>query len=78
MLPIRKKDTVILTDSSIARVVDIISTEANKVFKVEKITDNQIMYIEEKRVRLDRQCTLNYIITFSCEVLNFFRYTFRF
>ena len=77
MFPIRKKDTVILTDSSIAKVVDIITTEVAKVYKVEKFADKQIMYVEEKRVRLNKQYKLNYIITFTCELINFFCYTFN-
>lgn len=75
MLAIRKNDTIMLSDSESGKVVDIITTNSVKVYKVEK-SDNQILYVEERLVRLSKQCRINYMRTFSREILNFLHYTF--
>lgn len=75
MLPIRKHDMVILPDSGIGKVLDIIPTELVTVYKVEKLVDNQIMYVEETLVRLGKQCTASYVLTLSYEIWNFLCYT---
>ena len=76
MQPVRKNDTVVLCDDVSGRVIDIIITSSTiKVLKVQTLLDNQIMYVEAHMVRLERQCTKNYLLTISREVVDFLLYT---
>lgn len=74
MLVIRKNDTVKLSDANSAKVLDIISTAAIKVYKIQKLKSNQIMYVEENLLRLEKQCRISYFIMFSYEAARFFLY----
>jgi len=78
MLSIRKNDTVILAGHVSAKVIDIITTEIIKVYKIKKSCDHQIIYVEDKMVYLEKQCPKNYILMISREVVNFLRYTLDF
>ena len=75
MLAIQKNDLVILSSTESGKVVGIINANELIVYKIEKAIDNQIIYVDKKLVRLDKQCTVNYIRTFACEILNFISYT---
>ncbi|MEO5600726.1 MAG: hypothetical protein ABIR06_07355 [Cyclobacteriaceae bacterium] len=77
MLSIRKNDTVILAGGVSAKVIDIITTELINVYKIKKLTDNQILYVEDNMVRLEKQCTKNFILMISREAVNFLRYTLK-
>jgi hypothetical protein len=77
MLPIGKKDLVILPDFEEGMVLDIIIAEGIRVFKIQKIKDNNIIYVEAKRVLLEKQSTVNYALTCFLEVINFLMYTFN-
>ena len=78
MFSIRKNDTVILAGRVNAKVIDIITTELIKVYKIKKSCDHQIIYVEDKLVHLEKQCPKNYILMVSREVVNFLLYTMGF
>jgi hypothetical protein len=74
MQPVRKNDTVILSDSVSGKVLDIITTSTGEVFKIQKFPGDQIMYVEAHMVRLGKQCRRNYMLTISHEVVGFLPY----
>lgn len=75
MQPVRKNDIVVLSDDISGRVIDIITSSNIKVLKLQKLTDDHVMYVEAHMVRLEKQCTKNYMLTISHEVVSFFLYT---
>jgi hypothetical protein len=74
MPSIRKDDIVILADYSNGTVLEIVTTEAMKVCKIRK-QNNQVVYVEERLLLVEKQCTSSFILSFSMEVINFLRYT---
>lgn len=76
MLPIRKNDIVSLAQGS-GRVLDIIATNLADVYKVEKLDDRQIIYVEARMTHLAKQCFRSQVATYSREVINFLAYTVK-
>jgi hypothetical protein len=75
MLTIRRNDIITLADRTPGLVVGIITTKTAEVYKIKKITDQQVIYVEDNMVRLERQFTKNFILTFLKEMVNFLCYT---
>lgn len=77
MLPIRKNDIVSFVQSGRGKVLDIIATNLVNVYKVQKLDDRQVMYVEDKVIQLEKQCLRSWLKTYAKEVLNFLSYTLK-
>jgi hypothetical protein len=75
MPAIGKNDTVILENSEGGKVVDVIRTAEIEVFKIMRANHGDIIYVEASKVRLLKQCAVNFAFAFSLEILNFVLYT---
>jgi hypothetical protein len=61
MKRIRKRDVVALADGSFGRVVKIVTTNPQRVLKVESLNDNRVEYFDESKLMLKKQTLENRI-----------------
>jgi hypothetical protein len=59
MVPIRKNDIVTLLDGAQGKVIDIITTEVAKVYKIRIKNSQEIGYFDENKVKLQKSSTLS-------------------
>ena len=74
MHPIGKNDLVILGSSEIGMVTDVINSDGITVFKISRLSDNNVVYMEANMVLLKNRCRRNSLMSFSYEIAAFLAY----
>jgi len=56
---IRKRDLITLLDGREAKVLELITENPTKVFKVEIVADKHVEYLDESKLKLKKQHVIN-------------------
>jgi hypothetical protein len=74
MPAIQKNDIVCLADDTSGRVIEVINAKGLSVYKIEKILNQEITYIDGSLIHLRKQSNINFLICALQECFLFLRY----
>jgi len=58
---IRKNDLVVLADGSSGEALEVVVTDHNRVYKIRKTDNDEIVYFDETKVNLKKQRFRNFL-----------------